>query len=39
MLAEIFLVRLEALIRHRTPNPTAPAHDPRFVPFKPPTRK
>jgi len=37
MLAEIFLVRLEALMRQRrtpTPEPGA-ARDPRFVPFKP----
>jgi hypothetical protein len=39
MLAEIFMVRIEALIRHRAPEPKHPAQDPRFVPFKQPTRK
>jgi hypothetical protein len=40
MLAEIFLVRLETLMRHRAQESKPPAHDPRFVAYKPaPTRK
>ena len=34
MLAEIFLIRLEALMRQRAPTPKPePARDPRFVPL------
>ena len=39
MLAEIFLVRMEALMRHRSPEPKRPTQDPRFVPYKPPTTR
>ena len=39
MLAEIYLVRLEALLRERAPKERpGPAQDPRFVPIKLPRR-
>jgi hypothetical protein len=34
MLAEIFLVRLEALMRYRAQEQKPPTRDPGFVPFK-----
>ena len=39
MLAEIFMVRLEALMRERTRNPKpTPAQNQRFVPFRLPRK-
>jgi hypothetical protein len=38
MLAEIFMVRLEMLLRVASSS-AAPQHDPRFVPYAPPSRE